>query len=339
MISFIQIKGRDEVFAASLVKMLKRCDDERVAPVLLSALKDSSPLVRAAAAESLAHKPSFIHARALAEAAKDSYRLVRIKAAASLTEYPKQVRLKDEEKSINAAFNEYRDFLLQKPDQWQSWFSVGSMYMKLDQLKDAIAAFQEALKRDQKSVKTLLSLSNAQVLAGDAKGTVKSLADAIVLDPENEATISLAGKVKYGKVALEQAEIIFVKMIADDPKSARGAYGLCIITESDRLAESLKWCKKAMENNQDEPKSAFAYARTLDRAGRSAEAEFILVQFEKRFPSFDAHFSLLSDVYKRLGKQKESDEAKDRIKMKSAGDVSLSSCSALNKGQLSGFER
>ena len=79
--------GRDEVFAASLLRLTMAAPDEGHPP-LLKAIQDPSPLVRAAAAESLALRPSQESFQALVAAAGDSYRLVRIRAASSLAQYP-----------------------------------------------------------------------------------------------------------------------------------------------------------------------------------------------------------------------------------------------------------
>ncbi|HJV35893.1 ammonia-forming cytochrome c nitrite reductase subunit c552, partial [Geomonas sp.] len=53
MLAYISDKGRDEVFATSLIRLLANSQDPRKWPVLLKALDDPSPLVRSAAAEGL----------------------------------------------------------------------------------------------------------------------------------------------------------------------------------------------------------------------------------------------------------------------------------------------
>ena len=53
MLAYITSPERDEVFAASLIRLTMSAPDERVRPMLLKAIQDPSPLVRAAAAEAL----------------------------------------------------------------------------------------------------------------------------------------------------------------------------------------------------------------------------------------------------------------------------------------------
>jgi hypothetical protein len=50
MLAYITSKERDQVFAASLIRLTMTAPDERIQPALLKAIQDPSPLVRAAAA-------------------------------------------------------------------------------------------------------------------------------------------------------------------------------------------------------------------------------------------------------------------------------------------------
>ena len=53
MLSYVTSPERDEVFATSLVRLLRSCEDEAKCPSIIRCLGDPSPLVRAAAAEAL----------------------------------------------------------------------------------------------------------------------------------------------------------------------------------------------------------------------------------------------------------------------------------------------
>ena len=54
ILAYIGSKDRDEIFAASLIRLLYRCESPAKWPVVIKALQeDSSPLVRAAAAQAL----------------------------------------------------------------------------------------------------------------------------------------------------------------------------------------------------------------------------------------------------------------------------------------------
>ena len=89
MLAYIASNDRDEVFAASLIRLLPAASDPRIRPVLLSALQDPAPLVRAAAAEAVSLRSWPQGLQALAAAAGDKTRLVRIRAAAGLAAAPR----------------------------------------------------------------------------------------------------------------------------------------------------------------------------------------------------------------------------------------------------------
>ena len=57
MLAYLTNPERDEVFAASLIRLTMAAPDEKVLPALLRAIQDPSPLVRAAAAEALSFRP------------------------------------------------------------------------------------------------------------------------------------------------------------------------------------------------------------------------------------------------------------------------------------------
>ena len=85
MLAYVASIDRDEIFATSLVRLLRSCEDQRKWPVLISSLGDPSPLVRAAAAEALDGWFTPESVTALLAATQDKFRLVRIRAAAALS--------------------------------------------------------------------------------------------------------------------------------------------------------------------------------------------------------------------------------------------------------------
>ncbi|MEA3224967.1 MAG: multiheme c-type cytochrome [Planctomycetota bacterium] len=91
ILQYIAGKDRDEIFAVSLIRLLRTCDSQKKWPVIIKALKDDpSPLVRAGAAETLDNYLTAESFKALLAATRDNYRLVRVRAAASLAGVPPQ---------------------------------------------------------------------------------------------------------------------------------------------------------------------------------------------------------------------------------------------------------
>jgi hypothetical protein len=88
MLSYIRSKDRNEVFAASLIRLISPVQDQNVPAALLIAAKDPSPLVRAAAIQGLELILTAESLQALIEATGDDFRLVRVRAAAGVTAFP-----------------------------------------------------------------------------------------------------------------------------------------------------------------------------------------------------------------------------------------------------------
>ena len=127
MLTYITSQERDEVFAASLIRLSTAAPDERLLPTWLQAIQDPSPLVRAAAAEALAVRPGPESFPALVTAAGDSYRLVRVRAAASFAHYPASWLQSEDQDKVKKATDEYLASLTARPDQWSSHYNRGIM--------------------------------------------------------------------------------------------------------------------------------------------------------------------------------------------------------------------
>ena len=84
MLAYITSPDRDEIFVTALLRLLRACEDERKWPAILKTLKDTSPLVRASAAESLDGFLTPDSVSALLAATGDDYRLVRVRARSHL---------------------------------------------------------------------------------------------------------------------------------------------------------------------------------------------------------------------------------------------------------------
>jgi tetratricopeptide (TPR) repeat protein len=292
MLAYIQGKGRDEVFSASLIRLLSWCKDERVAPVLLRVMDDPSPLVRAAAAESLGPRPSAESAKALLAAASDDYRLVRIKAAASLGYFPRNLLPAEATKGLQRAQEEYRTSLLMEPDRWTTWLTVGSTHLRRDEFREAVSAFTSALEINPRAVPVKLNLSYAQFRLGETENAARTLAEAIEAEPDNMAAARMAATSKYGPAALEQAEAYFANILKTDPTYAPAAYGLCAVIPQDRLAEALVWCRKAVENDPKEAKYVAALKRRQKQTTQAGEAAGTIEKLIRKRPD-PANFNML----------------------------------------------
>ncbi len=266
MLAYLKSNERGEVNTASLIRLLRWCRDERVAPALRSALQDELTLVRAAAAESLGAYPSAASAAALLVAATDDYRLVRVKAAASLNTFPRNLLAKDAAQKVQRAFDEYLASLMLEPDKSGTWLTIGNYRLKRDEFADAATAFQSALDLAPRSVQALLNLAYIHYRLGNVEKATGVLATAIEIEPDNKSTLTMAKRFSFGPASLDKANTHFSELLKYNPRSAQAAYGLCMVSPANRLSEALDWCRKAVELAPEEKKYSGALKRKMSES-------------------------------------------------------------------------
>jgi tetratricopeptide (TPR) repeat protein len=284
MLDYLADKDRDEVFATSLIRLVPSSGDARIVPILVKALKDPSPLVRSAAADALQHGPTAEVLKALVTATGDEYRLVRVRAAASLAAYPNLPLNEADKKKVEAATKEYLASLTARPDQWSSHYNLGNYYLNRNELKQAIASYDTALKLESGAVLATVNKSLAYARLGENKKADESLKKALKIAPNNSAANFNMGLLKAEQKDLKGAEQYLKKALKADPQMAQAAYNLCIITAKDRINEAVVWCRKAAELRPQEPKYAYTLAFYLNRKGDRDEATRILRKFLEKYP-------------------------------------------------------
>ncbi len=298
MLAYIQNKNRDEIFCTSLIRLIASAPDERIPPVLLTAIKDQSPLVRAAAAEAIALRPSRDGIQALLDATGDDFRLVRIRAVAGLTGYPLD-KLTDEDRiKVENAEKEYLAFIMARPDQWTSHYNLGNYRLNRGENKEAVSSYQSALDRDPQAVMAMVNTSIAYARMGETDKAEKSLKQALRLEPDNPAANFNMGLLKAEQKDPEQAETYLRKAIQADPQMAQAAYNLCIITAKDRISEAVNWCRKAAELRPNEPDYAYTLAFYLNQKGDRAGAVRTLKSLLEKYPGYKHAEILLEEILK-----------------------------------------
>jgi tetratricopeptide (TPR) repeat protein len=302
MLEYIQSNDRDEVFAASLIRLMMSSPDERITPVLLTALKDPSPLVRAAAAEAISLRLSPDTIQALLDATGDEYRLVRTRAAAGLAGYPKD-RLTGEVKTrVEKANKEYLAFIMARPDQWTSLYNMGNYQLSRSELKAAIVSYQAALKLEPQAVLAMVNSSIAYAQMGENDKAEKSLQAALKTAPDSAAANFNMGLLKAEKNEPKQAEKYLRKAIKADPQMAQAAYNLCVIISRDRIDEAVTWCRKAADLRPQEPRYAFTLAFYLNQKGDRDEAIRTLKAIIEKYPGYKDAEMLLEEITRKEAK-------------------------------------
>jgi tetratricopeptide (TPR) repeat protein len=302
MLAYLSDPKRDEVFATSLIRLMRQSQDERITTALLATIKDPSPLVRAASADALSLRLTPEGLQTLIEATGDESRLVRVRAAAGLAGFPLEQLSGDLKTRVEKANKEYLDFIMARPDQWTSHYNMGNYQLSRRELKEAVASYQKALKLEPQAVMVMVNSSIAYAQMGENSKAEKSLQEALKIAPDNAAANFNMGLVKAEKNETAQAERYLKKAITADPQMAQAAFNLCIITSKDRINEAVTWCGKAAELRPQEPKYAFTLAFYLNQKGDRDEAIRTLKAIIEKYPGYKDAGMLLEEIARKEAK-------------------------------------
>lgn len=301
MLEYLSSDGRSEVYAVSLIRLLKACEDERKWPVIVASLEDPSPLVRAAAADALIGKLTPETVPLLVEAARDEYRLVRIRAASSLASVPREMIPAEAQADVDAAAAELMTSLQARPDDWVSHYDLGNFYLNRREFDRAIAAYERAFKLEPRSTVSMVNAALAYKLNEQPEKAVESLLRVLAIEPGNpEANLDLG--LLLGEAGRDtQAEAAFRAVLAVDTASHEAAYNLCVLLAVDRLDEAIEWCRRAAALRPSEPEYAYTLAYYLRSQGDTVAAAARLRQLISKHRTFvDAHI-LLADIHAERG--------------------------------------
>jgi Tfp pilus assembly protein PilF len=302
MLEYIGHKDRDEIFAVSLIRLLRACDLQKKWPGIIKALTDDpSPLVRAGAAETLDNHITGDSLKALLRAIQDDFRLVRVRAAASLASIPPE-RLKDEhQKNLQKATVEYLESLQNRADDYVNHYNLGNFYLARQDIDKAISSLETAIKLRPDNMASYVNAAFAYNAMGRNDKAEASFRKALELDPNSAVVHINLGMLLGEQSRLDEAEGAFLRALQIDPNSAIAAYNLGVILAEEQLAEAIKWCGKSYQLRPDEPKYGYTYAFYLYRSKETALAIDVLQDMiGKQVPYSDAYV-LLATIYQKKG--------------------------------------
>jgi tetratricopeptide (TPR) repeat protein len=293
MLQYITSPDRNEVFAASLIRLIPPTSDLKIAQTLLEAAGDPSPLVRAAAMESLAMIPSQKSLQAIIGATSDDFRLVRIRAASALSAYPDLKVDEEYAERIRKADAEHLASLLARSDQWSSHYNLGNYYLNRGEIKEAISSYNRALEIEPRAVMVMVNTSIAYSLMGELDKGEESLQKALSISPDNAAALFNMGLLKAELNDPRQAESYLKSALKHDPQMAQAAYNLCLLLVRDLPEEAVGFCRQAAGLRPDDPKYAYALAFALQQTGETAEAITALEKIVEMYPANQGAQALL----------------------------------------------
>lgn len=306
MVAYIASPERNELFAAGILRLLESCPRPAKWPAFFAALRDPSPLVRAAACRGLGASPEGKALEALIGATADEYRLVRIEAAGEIAHRPLPPLDAKRRRDVDRAIAEYRAFLAARPDDPTSHYDVGNYHLEAGDLAAARAAYERALRLEPSFFPALVNLSLAWARSGDPARAEAALRKALDANPRSaEAHFNLAlllaegGKRAEAKAHLERA-------LELDPRSAQAAYNLAVLVSEEDLERAIALARRAAELLPEDPRHGYTLAFYERRAGRVREAEETLRAHLERHPGDGDALSLLGRILEEAGRSAEA---------------------------------
>jgi Flp pilus assembly protein TadD len=296
MLAYIVDKERDEVFAASLIRLLKACPRDIKWPIMLAAAKDSSPLVRASALDALAGRPSPETARLLLTALDDPYKLVRIRAAKSLAGYNPNAFSPAARKKLARATGEMLNAFLARPDTWSAHYNVGNFYLDHGRIRQALYSYGLSLDLEPRAVMPMVNMAMAYVRAGKPGQAESLLQKALKLEPENATANFNLGLLKAETGDKKGAERYLRAALKADPAMSRAAYNLALLVFAEKPKEAMQLGLQAFEQHPT-ARYGFTLAYFMNQAGDQAGAEKMLDLVIKRWPWHADSYLLLTDIY------------------------------------------
>lgn len=301
MLAYLESPRRDEVFAASLVRLLGSCPDGHKWPALTKALGDTSPLVRGSAAAGLADYFAPDALTALLKATADEYRLVRIRAASALAGFPRERLSVNDRVRLANATGELISSLHARPDQWMSHYNLGNHYASRGELSQAIASFERAHRLRPDTVMPLMNAAIAFAQLNQPGKAEEKLRQAPRVDPKNAAVNLNLGMLHAEAGRVSEAEKAFRTSLKTDPNLAQAAYNLGVLLCGRRPAEGIAWCRKAATLRPYMPKYAYTLAFYQSQAGQVDAAIRTFRDLIARLPSYGDAYFLLGQLYVQHG--------------------------------------
>ena len=297
MLAYLEKPERNQLFAASLVRLLRTARADLVLPAMLRAARDPSPLVRSAAVESLGSMITAESLPVLVEATRDEFRLVRIRAAASLAGQLQQIHEEKERAAVEKAQQEYVESLRARPDQWSAHYNLGNFLNSQGESAAALKEYETASRYEPNSAVPLVNASLLYAQSGDLAKARTALEKALRLDPNNALAHFNLGLLLAEQQDLPAAETHFRAALKDDPQMAQAAYNLgVLLSNQQQLEEGISWLIKATRW-EPQPKYGYTLAFYLNKTGRTSDAVRQLREIISQSPSFLDAYLLLGDIY------------------------------------------
>jgi tetratricopeptide (TPR) repeat protein len=307
ILGYLASADRNEIFAASLVRLLNNCNQASKWPALRRAATDSSPLVRAAAlAELQADLGEKATLEAVLKALKDDYRSVRLAAASTMAGYPRQQLGQAEAEQLDRVLKEYRLMLECRPDDSLSKYNLGNFHHLRGDRGAAITAYETSARLDPANILPLVNVSMLYAEAGQLEKAEEALRRALKREPASAPANFNLGLLVAERGDLKDAQVFLRVALKTDPAMAPAAYNLAVLVGGDQPDEAIMLCRQAVKSRPAEPKYGFTLAYYLLQKGAESEAVSALEKVLAETPGHLDSVQMLGQLHERAGRDKEA---------------------------------
>ena len=297
MLDLISNTDANIIFRNSMIRILLNHPDKEKDKLLLQLMEDSSPLIRASAAEGLQYTNSTKAKTALLKAAEDSMRVVRNRASVALSYFPQNMFTPDEWKIVENNSKEYIEYIMAYPDNWTSNYNLGNFYQQRQMYPQALASYKKAVELEKEAVSAMVNASMIHSVLGDNKSSEENLKQALSIDPDNAAA-----NLNYGLLLAElqrfNESIFHLKHALEvDSTLSVAAYNLAVISAQTNIYDAVKYSQLAFDITPDNPKYGYTYAYYLIQNGEIQKAIFVSEKIIESHPDFIDAYLFLGNIY------------------------------------------
>ena len=309
ILEYIQSEDRDEIIAASLIRLTRSCESGKKWPAITRILNDDpSPLVRAGAAEALDGYLARESLQELLKSTRDEYRLVRVRAAASLAPVRPGMLDKPYKEDLIEATAEFMAAMSAQPDDHLSHYNLANFYVDRREYARAVSSFETSIRLRPDFLPQYVNLATAYNLQEQNDKAEESLRRALKIDPASEPANLNLGMLLGEMGRISEADEAFRTALKTNPKSAVAAYNLSVIIAKENIEEAIEWCRKARDLRPDEPKYGYTLAFYLRQDGDVDGAVLTLEQLVRQQVAYPDAYAMLGQIYEERGKIDEAIE-------------------------------
>jgi predicted Zn-dependent protease len=167
----------------------------------------------------------------------------------------------------------FEAYTTRKPDNPWGHYMLGIAAWRVGQLDRARQAFEDALDRDPKHVKSLVNLSRVLLEQGHADSALPHIQQAVAIDSGLEEGWRVLGRVQATLGQTDDALESYKTALRIDPKDvwAMNNMGLVLI-EAGRYAEAIPPLARAVQLDSTRPVFANNLGTALERSGHLNDA-------------------------------------------------------------------